>query len=146
MPARNFYLTLQAYIGEFHNFTSSLQKFPSSPFYRSIRSAAFDNVRNSVISDQSLHKWGRGTDHQILKKPWDFRFSRQKIWRCYGLLRRVVWYKFTDVSEVLAASIMRVVMCRNQEDILPTKLLHSPSCIHLVLVIEAQRLFKASAF
>jgi hypothetical protein len=27
----------------------------------------------------------------------------------YGLLRRVVWYKFVDVSEVLAASIIRVM-------------------------------------
>jgi hypothetical protein len=27
-----------------------------------------------------------------------------------GLLRRVVWYKFTDVAEVLAASIMRAIL------------------------------------
>jgi hypothetical protein len=26
-----------------------------------------------------------------------------------GMLRRVVWYKLTDVSEVLAASIIRAV-------------------------------------
>jgi hypothetical protein len=27
-----------------------------------------------------------------------------------GLLRRVVWYKFTDVSEVLPASIIRAMI------------------------------------
>jgi hypothetical protein len=27
-----------------------------------------------------------------------------------GLLRRVVWYKFTDVSDVLAASIIRAII------------------------------------
>jgi hypothetical protein len=40
---------------------------------------------------------------------WDFRFSRRRVWRLLSswLFRRVVWYKFTDVSEVLAAYIIR---------------------------------------
>jgi hypothetical protein len=42
---------------------------------------------------------------------WDFRFSRRRVWSWLssGLLRRLVWYKFTDVLEVLAASIIRVM-------------------------------------
>jgi hypothetical protein len=32
---------------------------------------------------------------------------KRQIWLSSGLLRRVVWQKFTDVSEVLAASINR---------------------------------------
>jgi hypothetical protein len=41
----------------------------------------------------------------------DFRFSRRRIWRWLssGLLRRVVWYKFTEVSEMLTASIIRAM-------------------------------------
>jgi hypothetical protein len=42
---------------------------------------------------------------------WDLRFSRRRqVWRWLssGLLCRVVWLKFTDVSEVLAASTIRV--------------------------------------
>jgi hypothetical protein len=31
------------------------------------------------------------------------------------LLRRVVWYKFTDVSEVLAASIIRAIIALMME-------------------------------
>jgi hypothetical protein len=43
---------------------------------------------------------------------WDFRISWRRAWRWLssGLLRRVIWYKFTDVSEVLTASIIRA-MC-----------------------------------
>jgi hypothetical protein len=29
---------------------------------------------------------------------------------CFGMLRRAVWQKFADVSEVLTASIIRVMM------------------------------------
>jgi hypothetical protein len=32
----------------------------------------------------------------------------------FGLLRRVVWQKFTDVSEVLAASIIRTIALAQQ--------------------------------
>jgi hypothetical protein len=44
-----------------------------------------------------------------VKLSWDFRFSRRLVWRWLssGMLRRVVWYKFTDGSEVPAASIIR---------------------------------------
>jgi hypothetical protein len=37
-----------------------------------------------------------------------FQFSQQRVWTWLssGLLRRVVWYKLTDVSKVLAASII----------------------------------------
>jgi hypothetical protein len=39
---------------------------------------------------------------------WDFRFSRRRVWRWLfsALLRRVVWYKFTDV---LADSVIRAM-------------------------------------
>jgi hypothetical protein len=42
---------------------------------------------------------------------WNFRFLRRLVWRwpSSGMLRCVVWYKFTDVSEVLAASIIRAI-------------------------------------
>jgi hypothetical protein len=42
---------------------------------------------------------------------WDLRFSRRRVlrWLSSGLLRRVVWQKFTDVAEVLAASIIRAM-------------------------------------
>jgi hypothetical protein len=33
-----------------------------------------------------------------------------------GMLRRVVWLKFTDVSEVLAASIIRAMTHRNNPE------------------------------
>jgi hypothetical protein len=36
------------------------------------------------------------------------RQSSTRRWVSSGLLRRVVWYKFTDVSEVLDVSINRV--------------------------------------
>jgi hypothetical protein len=40
-----------------------------------------------------------------------FKLSRRRAltWPSSGLLRHVVWYKFTDVSEVLAASIIHAV-------------------------------------
>jgi hypothetical protein len=36
-------------------------------------------------------------------RMWDFRFSRRQAWRwlSYGLLRRVVWYKFTGIRRHL---------------------------------------------
>jgi hypothetical protein len=41
-------------------------------------------------------------------------FTHQQIllgrWLSSGLYRRVVWYKFTNVSEVLAASIIALMM------------------------------------
>jgi hypothetical protein len=42
---------------------------------------------------------------------WDFRFSRWWVrrWLSSGMLRYIVWWKFTDVSEVLAASIIRAM-------------------------------------
>jgi hypothetical protein len=42
---------------------------------------------------------------------WDFRFSRRRVWGWLssGLLRRVVWYKLADVSEVLTAPIIRAI-------------------------------------
>jgi hypothetical protein len=42
---------------------------------------------------------------------WDLRFSRrrERRWLPSGLLRRVIWYKFTDVSEVLDTSIIRAI-------------------------------------
>jgi hypothetical protein len=45
-----------------------------------------------------------GLDLLILRL--DFSFSRRRVWRWlpYELLCRVVWYKFTDVSEVLVAA------------------------------------------
>jgi hypothetical protein len=33
-----------------------------------------------------------------------------KKWLCFGLLRSVIWYKFTDVSDVLAASVIRPII------------------------------------
>jgi hypothetical protein len=47
---------------------------------------------------------------------WNFRFSRRRVWRWLSsrVLRRVVCYKFTDVSEVLAASITGVHQPRRQ--------------------------------
>jgi hypothetical protein len=43
---------------------------------------------------------------------WNLRLSRRRVWRWLssGLLRRVVWWKFTDVSEVLATSIIRAII------------------------------------
>jgi hypothetical protein len=40
---------------------------------------------------------------------WVFRFSRRRIWRWLSsrFLRSVIWQKFTNVSEVFAASIIR---------------------------------------
>jgi hypothetical protein len=46
-----------------------------------------------------------------LKQVWfshgDIQVLTAASMLCSGLLRRVVWYKFTDVSEVLDASIIR---------------------------------------
>jgi hypothetical protein len=44
------------------------------------------------------------------------RFSRQRYWSwlCSGLLRRVVWWKFTDVSEVLTAFFIRALQSLRQ--------------------------------
>jgi hypothetical protein len=43
---------------------------------------------------------------------WDFRFSRWRVWRWLpsGILRRIVLYKLTDVSEALTASIIDPTM------------------------------------
>jgi hypothetical protein len=43
---------------------------------------------------------------------WDFRFSRQRVWRWLssGILHHVVLQKLTNISEVLTASIIKV-MC-----------------------------------
>jgi hypothetical protein len=42
----------------------------------------------------------------------DFSFSQQWVWRwlSFGMLCDVVWYKFTDISGVLTASIIMVMM------------------------------------
>jgi hypothetical protein len=39
---------------------------------------------------------------------WDCRFWHRRVWRWLssGKLRRVVWYKMTDVSELLTASVL----------------------------------------
>jgi hypothetical protein len=52
------------------------------------------------------------SQHPLLKHPycvWDFRYSRRRIWRLLssGKLRSAVQWKFTDVLEVLTASITR---------------------------------------
>jgi hypothetical protein len=44
-----------------------------------------------------------------------------------GLMRRVVWYKFIDVSEVLAASIIRAIALR-MENKSVTYFLHVYDC------------------
>jgi hypothetical protein len=46
------------------------------------------------------------------------RFSRQRVWGWLfsGMLRRIVWYKLTDVSEVLAASIIRAMSTHHTDD------------------------------
>jgi hypothetical protein len=43
-------------------------------------------------------------------------------WMSSGLLRRAVWQKFTDVSEVLAASIIRVMQAPLKHQYTSTKL------------------------
>jgi hypothetical protein len=55
------------------------------------------------------------------------------------LLRRVVWYKFTDVSEVLAASIIALMMeaastCETSVNVYQTTRRNSPedSYIHTI--------------
>jgi hypothetical protein len=47
----------------------------------------------------------------ILVAWWDFRLSRRRArkWLSSRMLSRVVWYKFTDVSEMLTASIIRAM-------------------------------------
>jgi hypothetical protein len=61
---------------------------------------------------------------------WDFRFSRQRVWRWLpSVLRRLIWLKFTDVSDVLAASIIWTTWWwRHQQ---PRRQLssHSESCL-----------------
>jgi hypothetical protein len=44
----------------------------------------------------------------IAGNRWDFRFSRQRVWRLLSsvLLQCVVWKKFTDVSEAASTSEM----------------------------------------
>jgi hypothetical protein len=51
------------------------------------------NVYNRIQRDQVL---------------WNFRFSQRRVWRWLScqMLRHVVWWKFTDSSEVLVASII----------------------------------------
>jgi hypothetical protein len=41
----------------------------------------------------------------------DFRFSQRRVWRwlSFGMFNRVVWYKFIDILDVLAASIIRAM-------------------------------------
>jgi hypothetical protein len=48
-------------------------------------------------------------DHSILM--WDFRFSRRRVWSLESseMWRRVVTLKWTDVSDVLTASIIRAM-------------------------------------
>jgi hypothetical protein len=53
--------------------------------------------------------WNRKIWYEVLNKYaewWDFRFSRRRVWRWLssGMLRHVVWYIWTDVSEMLTAS------------------------------------------
>jgi hypothetical protein len=54
---------------------------------------------------------GRSQDNLIL---WDFRFWRRRVrrWQPYGIQRRVVSLKQTDVSEVRTASIIRALYPR----------------------------------
>jgi hypothetical protein len=45
---------------------------------------------------------------KVTSMMWDFGFSRQRVWRWLssGLFCHIVWEKFTDISEVLAASVI----------------------------------------
>jgi hypothetical protein len=56
----------------------------------------------------------KNTEWQIKGRlcMWAFRFSRRRVWRWLssGMLRRVVSYKLTDVSEVLTASRIRAIL------------------------------------
>jgi hypothetical protein len=53
----------------------------------------------------------KNTKYHILSQ-WDLRFSQRWIrrWLSSGLLHHVVWYKSTEVSEMLAASIIITLM------------------------------------
>jgi hypothetical protein len=42
----------------------------------------------------------------VVKSP---KYITSQRWLSSGSLRRVIWYKFTDVSEVLAAFIIRAI-------------------------------------
>jgi hypothetical protein len=47
--------------------------------------------------------------NNFAENSWDFRFSWRRVrrWLSAGLLRRVIWQKFTDVSWVSATSVFR---------------------------------------
>jgi hypothetical protein len=64
-------------------------------------------IQLNSISDiqRFLKDWTLVWSHWLYGKR-DFRFSQRRVWRWLssGLLHHVVWYKFTNVSEVLAAS------------------------------------------
>jgi hypothetical protein len=72
--------------------------------------------RSRRISAQKLQT-AAGCQNQprTVQKLWDYRISqwREQRWLSSGLLRHVLW-QFTDVSEVLAASIMRATAIRGK--------------------------------
>jgi hypothetical protein len=158
MPVRNFYLALQAYIGVFHNwkfcsFITSLQISSPPPPFRSL-------LFLQPLMVWRKEWWGVGSVAAEMGKKRQIPKSWQNCeisdshggeyedgWLPSDLLRLVVWYKFTDVSKVLAASITRELMRNNPEDShLLTKLLHISSCVHSMRVYESQKQFKTRTF
>jgi hypothetical protein len=65
----------------------------------------FSLIKNSRLENIKTDSSYWFLDSRLFKTMYqgDFRFSRRRVWRWLssGLLRRVVWQKLTDVSEVL---------------------------------------------
>jgi hypothetical protein len=73
--------------------------------------------------------------HSIMEeKAGYFRFSWQWVWRWLssGLLRHVVWYKFTDISEVLAPWWWRQQAPLNISKLLPDYMVQQTQKIAIV--------------
>jgi hypothetical protein len=93
---------------------ASLVWRPQTAAYSRLKTNMWVNLHYVGRQDRQTDRWMDGWINWI--DEWDLRFSRRRVWRWLSssMLCRAVWQKFTDVSEVFGASIIRMMMDRTE--------------------------------
>jgi hypothetical protein len=77
-----------------------------------VRTRKVISVSQHVLVLKPLHRFRLSlVKKNYMVEFWDFSFSQRRVgkWRSFGLLRRVVWWKLTDVSELFVGSVIKAI-------------------------------------